>query len=117
MDVFEFSEMFKNLCDSYKKCDVCEINEVVSEVGRKETCAEFALRRPQAMISVLIRWAKSQQPLPCPFCGEKPTVEQATSQSFQVVCHSHKCEIRPRTKRMSSKEDAIRAWNERVRKG
>ena len=52
----------------------------------------------------------------CPFCGEIPGITQYEL-GWCVQCLSADCFILPQTALCSSKEEAIREWNTRIKGG
>ena len=57
------------------------------------------------------RGRESDNPLPCPFCGEMPTVTE--SPDYEVRCENDDCPIAPSTYRYGTREQAIDDWNRR----
>lgn len=53
---------------------------------------------------------------PCPFCGWKPMiiVDEKTEEKFGVKCFSCYGMIEPRKE---TKDEAIKAWNRRIKNG
>jgi DNA-directed RNA polymerase beta' subunit len=57
----------------------------------------------------------SQQLLKCcPFCNSTPIISRI-NKLFQIACKEKSCEIRPKTKKMKSLENALFVWNLRFR--
>ena len=54
-----------------------------------------------------------EQPLPCPFCGCKPTVAGDKDNYNEVYCKSSRCYVAPSTGAFG-KAKAIKQWNKRA---
>jgi hypothetical protein len=55
---------------------------------------------------------------PCPFCGkkpEKPWYDWNGTNDYWVECPSKRCRVKPATKKYRKPEQAITAWNKRVK--
>jgi len=58
------------------------------------------------------------KPLPCPFCGCKPTVGQwlyAKYGCWMVQCMAKRCAVGPMSREAGSRAEAIAAWNRRAK--
>ena len=59
--------------------------------------------------------AKTYKPLPCPFCGEQPTMERwhgGGPQKRMVLCNEPRCRVQPQVTG-STPRRAVTAWNTR----
>ena len=55
---------------------------------------------------------------PCPFCGEKPTVEfEQRILKYWICCKNEKCRIQPSTDAHTYIGVVIREWNRRHNNG
>jgi|APSaa5957512622_1039677.scaffolds.fasta_scaffold166432_2 Lar family restriction alleviation protein len=57
------------------------------------------------------------EPLPCPFCGEEPVVDNSLlkgARVWSVACENDDCPVDVETADFESIDDAIKAWNQRV---
>ena len=64
-------------------------------------------QKPQLNIDAVISSA-----LPCPFCGEKPTVDKSyLPPTVEITCNNHDCHVRPsvyeRVQCVENKGDSI----------
>lgn len=55
-----------------------------------------------------------EEPLPCPFCGEKPIIERIVSPGWMITCCSQKCLMADVTCYGSTPTEATAVWNRRV---
>ena len=57
------------------------------------------------------------KPLPCPFCGKDPEIDQYKVRGvmvWNVGCMNDDCPVDVETDDFESEEDAIKAWNQRA---
>jgi Lar family restriction alleviation protein len=53
------------------------------------------------------------KPLPCPFCGGKPTIQHLQLGSLTwVICYALKCPANPQVE-ARTRQEAIQKWNDR----
>jgi hypothetical protein len=59
---------------------------------------------------------KSDDPLPCPFCGQVPRVlhRKFAENGYVIECFGP-CNINPRTFCRQTKEEVIKLWNKRFK--
>ena len=62
-----------------------------------------------------INSSELDDPLPCPFCGTKPTVLQrkCVEMGYLIECHGLNCHINIRTYMGQTKKEVIKMWNKR----
>lgn len=51
--------------------------------------------------------------LPCPFCGDEPTIIYKNSPSNIIECNGDHCAFNPQTHNYNSWQDCVKGWNTR----
>jgi Lar family restriction alleviation protein len=57
------------------------------------------------------------EPLPCPFCGEEPVIDNYLLKGMRVwnvACENDHCLVDVETADFESIDEAIKAWNQRA---
>ena len=97
----ERGEQFDNFCSNSNNCKGCPLD-----------------KKCRNLIECVIAWleleAKEEKPLPCPFCRSEVKVDKLVSYEYYVHCTNSDCDMKPKSRLFSSKDEAITAWNKRV---
>lgn len=122
-----YKEYILDLFSNSDDADICDfkINKVYNLKPNK-SCEGITCRECGKITKKWLESEYEEKPEPCPVCGEIPRVGLFTEKPFygcysnedvyNVSCENLDCEMTIETKPFNTEQEAIRSWNDNIRK-